>query len=243
MSSEISIQKLQSEIDKRHLLKHPFYQMWNRGTLPLEVMRKYAEQFYHLEKNFPTFLSQIHVSCTHDEFDVRQAITNNLYDEEHGIENHRELWLRFGESIGASRQDIQNSIPLSETNSTISVFNELTSRSYLEGVSALAAYESQIPLVAETKLEGLEKNYAITDERGQKFFKVHGVMDIEHSNSWWDIIKEHAITEDQKSQVTEAVIMGRDALWSFLDGVCRAYMTTEKQDEMDLLYAELNYAA
>jgi len=107
----------------------------------------------------------------------------------------------------------------------------------------LAAYESQIPLVAETKLEGLEKNYAITDERGQKFFKVHGVMDIEHSNSWWDIIKEHAITEDQKSQVTEAVIMGRDALWSFLDGVCRAYMTTEKQDEMDLLYAELNYAA
>jgi pyrroloquinoline-quinone synthase len=243
MSSEIFIQELQSEIDKRHLLKHPFYQMWNRGTLPIEVMRKYAEQYYHLEKNFPTFLSKIHASCTQDEFDVRQAITDNLYDEEHGVENHRELWLRFGESIGASRQEIQNSEPLAETNSTIAVFNELSSRSYLEGVSALSAYESQIPAVAETKLDGLEKNYAMTDERGQKFFKVHGVMDIEHANSWWDIISEHADTEEEKNQVTEAVKMGRDALWSFLDGVCRAYMTAEKQDEMDLLYAEVDSPA
>jgi pyrroloquinoline-quinone synthase len=243
MSREIFIQELQSEIDKRHLLKHPFYQMWNRGTLPIEVMRKYAEQYYHLEKNFPTFLSKIHASCTQDEFDVRQAITDNLYDEEHGVENHRELWLRFGESIGASRQEIQNSEPLAETNSTIAVFNELSSRSYLEGVSALSAYESQIPAVAETKLDGLEKNYAMTDERGQKFFKVHGVMDIEHANSWWDIISEHADTEEEKNQVTEAVKMGRDALWSFLDGVCRAYMTAEKQDEMDLLYAEVDSPA
>lgn len=243
MSSEIFIQELKSEIDKRHLLKHPFYQMWNRGSLPIEVMRKYAEQYYHLEKNFPTFLSKIHASCTQDEFDVREAITNNLYDEEHGVENHRELWLRFGESIGASRQEIQNSKPLPETNSTIAVFNELSTRSYLEGVSALSAYESQIPAVAETKLEGLEKNYAMTDERGQKFFKVHGVMDIEHANSWWDIINDHADTEEQKNQVTEAVKMGRDALWSFLDGVCRAYMTAEKQDEMDLLYAEVDSPA
>ncbi len=243
MNSEVFIQELQSEIDKRHLLKHPFYQMWNCGTLPIEVMRKYAEQYYHLEKNFPTFLSQIHASCTHDEFDVRQAVTNNLYDEEHGMENHRELWLRFGESIGASRQAIQDSKPLPETNSAIAVFNELSSRSYLEGVSALSAYESQIPAVAETKLEGLEKSYAITDERGQKFFKVHGVVDIEHSNSWWDIISEHADTEEQKKQVTEAVKLGRDALWNFLDGVCRAYMTAEKQGEMDLLYAEVDSPA
>lgn len=243
MRTEKFIEQLQSEIDKRHLLKHPFYQMWNRGTLPLEVMRKYAEQYYHLEKNFPTFLSQIHASCTHDEFEVRQAITNNLYDEEHGPENHRELWLRFGESIGASRQEIQGSEPLPETKGTIAVFNELSSSSYIEGVGALSAYESQIPAVAETKLDGLEKNYGMTDERGQKFFKVHGVMDIEHANSWWDIISEHAETEEQKIEVTNAVKKGRDALWNFLDGVCRAYMPAEKQGEIDLLYAEVAPAA
>ena len=239
MSSEPFILELQSEIDKRHLLKHPFYLMWNRGTLPIEVMRKYAEQYYHLEKNFPTFLSRIHVSCMHDEFGVRQAITNNLYDEEHGPENHRELWLRFGESIGATRPEIQGSEPLPETEAAITVFNELSSSSYLEGVGALSAYESQIPAVAKTKLEGLEKNYEMTDERGQKFFNVHGVMDIEHANCWWDIISEHADTEEKKDQVVEAVKMGRDALWNFLDGVCRAYMPAEKQDEMDLLYAEV----
>ncbi len=239
MSSETFIQALQSEIDKRHLLKHPFYQMWNRGTLPIEVMRKYAEQYYHLEKNFPTFLSRMHAACANDEFEVRQAITDNLYDEEHGPENHRELWLRFGEGIGATRTDMQGSVPLAETQAAIDTFSELASNSYLEGVGALAAYESQIPAVAETKLDGLENNYQMTDERSQRFFKVHGIMDIEHANSWWDIIRKHADNEEKENKVTEAVKRGRDALWSFLDGVSRTYMPEEEQEEMELLYAEV----
>ena len=38
---------------------------------------------------------------------VRQQMLDNLWDEEHGKDNHAELWLRFAEGIGVSREDVQ----------------------------------------------------------------------------------------------------------------------------------------
>ena len=138
-------QSLLALIDEKHLLKHPFYQAWSVGTLPIEVMKKYAEQYYHLERNFPNFLSLMLMGC--DDESVRTQILDNFNDETSGSKNHRELWLRFGESIGASREDMKNSMPLPETQAAIETFEELCSQNVLIGAAALAAYESQIPAV------------------------------------------------------------------------------------------------
>jgi len=212
--------QLLATIDEKHLLKHAFYQMWNEGTLPIEVMQKYAEQYYHLERSFPTFLSLMLQSC--DSESARASILDNFNDETTGEKNHRELWLRFGEGIGATREDMKNSTPLPETLAAIETFKTLCAQNYLIGVAALAAYESQIPAIAAKKLEGLEKNYGITDARTKEFFTVHGVMDIKHSNVWWDMLKD--VSEDQKEVLEAATKEAAAALWNFLDGILREYM-------------------
>lgn len=214
------IAKLKQLIAAKHLLQHPFYQHWNQGTLPLPVMQKYAEQYYHLEKNFPRFLSRMHANC--EEFSVRQTITDNLYDEEHGEANHRELWLRFGEAIGCARANIQAAAPLPETAATIVCFNALSAESLLHGAAALATYESQLAAVAKTKIDGLKTHYGLTSERATTFFRVHSTLDVAHSNAWWNIIAEQATPADEE-KIISAVVKARDALWNFLDGVCRAY--------------------
>ena len=39
--------KLGKKLDKYHLLKHPFYQVyWNEGKLTREIIKDYAEQYY-----------------------------------------------------------------------------------------------------------------------------------------------------------------------------------------------------
>jgi len=216
------INSLKAVIKEKHLLQHTFYQMWEAGTLPIEVMQKYSEQYYHLERAFPTFLSRMHTDC--DEFDVRQAITENLYDEEHGSENHTELWKRFGETIGATRKGMENSTQLPETKQAIDTFKTLSGQSFLAGVGGLAAYESQIPAVAETKLKGLQTHYGIDNEKGTEFFKLHGVLDIKHAQTWWDIISKYADTPEKQEEVLKAVEQGRDALWGFLSGIMREYL-------------------
>ena len=213
-------QDLLALIDEKHLLKHPFYQAWSMGTLPIEVMKKYAEQYYHLERNFPNFLSAMLMSC--DDESVRAHILDNFNDETEGSMNHRELWLQFGEAIGATREDMKNSEMLPEKAAAIESFKELCSKSYLVGAAALAAYESQIPAIAAKKIEGLEKNYGVTE--GIEFFRVHGIMDVKHANVWWDMIEAADLSDAQKEELRMASQKGAQVLWNFLDGILKAYM-------------------
>ncbi len=215
-------QELLAVIDEKHLLKHAFYQMWTEGTLPIEVMQKYAEQYYHLERNFPNFLALMLMAC--DDESVRAKILENFNDETAGSSNHRELWLRFGECIGATREDMKNSEMLPETAAAIETFNKLCSQNYLVGAAALAAYESQIPAIAQKKIEGLVANYGIQEGEGTEFFRVHGYLDIKHAQVWWDMLEQADLTDAQKEELRAAAAAGRDALWNFLTGVLKAYM-------------------
>lgn len=215
-------EELKQLIQEKPMLQHPFYQMWTMGTLPKEVLQRYADQYIHLEENFPRFLSAMHTNC--DALDARRAITQNLYDEEGGPVTHREMWLRFGEGIGTTRENMEHSTALPETQAAVDTFMELSEHSYLEGTAALAAYEDQLPEVSKEKIDGLQKHYNVTDKRTTQFFDVHGVVDVDHANAWWEILEQYANTEEKKEAVRGAVVRGRDALWNFLNGVCREYL-------------------
>lgn len=228
MDSDL-VKELKAIIAEKHMLDHPFYQAWTKGTMPIEVLKGYSEQYFHLENQFPHFLSRAHVNS--DKFDVRQEITENLYDEEFGPENHRELWLRFGEGVGADRDGMVNSERLPETQAAIDAFNGASDSSDIEGVAALSAYESQLPDVSVSKVKGLKDHYNIDDERTTKFFDVHGIVDVEHADAWWRILDKYT-TDENKQQVVDAVRAGRDALWGFLDGVCREYFPEVLEEQV-----------
>ena len=55
---------LGKKLDKYHLLKHPFYQIyWNEGKLNREIIKDYAEQYYQHVKAFPRYISATHSIC------------------------------------------------------------------------------------------------------------------------------------------------------------------------------------
>ena len=66
------LDRIDRQIDDKHLLKHPFYTKWATGTLPREAMQEYARQYFAFESSFPQFLSALH-SRTADAA-VRQRI-------------------------------------------------------------------------------------------------------------------------------------------------------------------------
>src|SRR5712691_12829014 len=101
------LDRIDALIEERHLLRHPFYTKWVAGTLPMEALQEYARQYYAFESSFPRFLSGLH-SRTEDAA-VRQRILDNLWDEEHGADNHAEMWLQFAEGIGVARDDVKAS--------------------------------------------------------------------------------------------------------------------------------------
>lgn len=169
-------------IDERHLLKHSFYTKWVAGTLPKEALQEYTRQYFAFESAFPRFLSTMH--SREDRAEVRQGILENLWDEEHGKDNHAELWLRFAEGVGVSREDVQNAPRNEATQRLVDLYAEITATEpVVAGMTAMYAYERQVPEVAPSKIDGLKTHYGISDGPALDFFQVHGELDIEHSGT------------------------------------------------------------
>jgi len=111
---------IDSKVAERAMLKHPFYQAWTEGRLPLDTLRDYARQYFHHVEAFPRAVSAVHSACA--DRDGRRMLAENLAEEE-GIEagkqDHASLWMMFasglGESEGAVRDQQLNPEKISDT--------------------------------------------------------------------------------------------------------------------------------
>ena len=216
------IDKIDNLIEKHHLLNHSFYKAWNAGELPKETIREYAAQYFQHVSLFPRYLSAIHSNC--DEIKTRQLLLENLNEEEKGDENHPELWMRFAEGMGNNRESVKKTTPIKETKELVKTFSNLTkSEKYHIGLAALYCYESMQPEISETKKDGLQKFYNISDEETLKFFTVHIHADKWHRKVVRNIIKKVADSKSKQDDITSSVESALGALNNFLTGMERAY--------------------
>jgi pyrroloquinoline-quinone synthase len=215
------LDKIDNDIAEKHLLKHPFYLAWTRGELSREALTDYARQYYHHVAAFPTYLSAVHAQC--NDQTTRKQLLSNLIDEEAGSPNHPELWVHFAESLGLSQPDAQNAGKWPETKNLIDTFRSVCGDgSTAQGLAALYAYESQIPAICESKIDGLKKQYGFTDPKHYEYFTVHIEADREHSAAEREMLSAY-IDNNNFESVKESVNRVLNALWQMLSGVCRRH--------------------
>ena len=215
--------RIDAIIAEKSILKHPFYQRWQAGEMTLDELKGYTCQYYHHVLAFPKYVSGTHANC--DDLADRQELLENLREEEEGPNNHPELWLRFGEAIGLQREDMTDAVPLPETTALDESFRRITKDSpFIAGIAALYAYESQVPEVAGTKMDGLKRHYGVDSPDGLRFFVVHHSLDVEHSAVTRNMVARYAETPGAEETATGAVEEACDALWGFLDGCYREYV-------------------
>ena len=216
------IDRIDNMIEEKHLLNHSFYKAWSAGELPKETIREYAAQYFQHVSLFPRYLSSIHSNC--EDIKTRQILLDNLIDEEKGEENHPELWMRFAEGMGNSRQKINTTKPMKEVSDLVKTFKQLSkSEKYHIGLAALYCYESMQPEISETKKDGLKKFYGIKDENTLKFFTVHMNADKWHREVVRNLIKELSNTKDKQDEILRSVEAALDSLNNFLTGMERVY--------------------
>ena len=215
------LDSIDQQIAEKHLLKHPFYLAWTRGELSKDALADYARQYYHHVAAFPTYLSAVHAHC--DDQATRKELLSNLVDEEAGSPNHPELWLNFVEGLGVSNVDVRNTEKQPETKNLIDTLRSVCrGGSTAEGLAALYAYESQIPAICESKIDGLKKHYGFTDPEHYEYFSVHIEADRAHSAAERKMLAS-CIDDRNIGNVRAAVQRVLDALWEMLSGVCRRH--------------------
>ncbi len=212
---------IDQQIAAKHLLTHPFYLAWTRGELSKEALTDYAQQYYHHVAAFPTYLSAVHAKC--DDQPTRKEILKNLIDEEAGEPNHPELWLQFAQSLGTTEAEVRAAAKQPETAALIDTFRSVCGEQpTADGLAALYAYESQIPAVSESKIDGLKKHYGFADPKSYQYFSVHVEADREHAAAERQLLSTH-VSDTNASSVSESVDRVLNALWNLLSGVCQRH--------------------
>jgi pyrroloquinoline-quinone synthase len=213
--------KIDRDIARKHVLKHPFYLAWTLGELSKEALADYAKQYYHHVAAFPTYLSTVHAKC--DDQATRKQLLENLIEEEEGSPNHPELWLKFADGLGVSDADVRKASKEPETKNLIDTFRSICGEgSTAEALAALYAYESQIPAICEAKIDGLKKHYGFTESEHYRYFSVHVEADREHSIAERKMLGAYIDSRNFES-VRASVNRILDALWKMLSGVCRRH--------------------
>ncbi len=216
-----SLDRLDAQIAARHLLSHPFYLAWTRGELSRETLADYAAQYYQHVAAFPTYLSAVHARC--DDQPTRRQLLANLIDEEAGEPNHPDLWRTFAGALGVSPNELDALVAAPETAQLLDTFRSVCREGDLaEGLAALYAYESQIPAVSESKIDGLQKHYGFTDPESYRYFSVHIEADREHAATERTLLEQH-VTPQNAPAVSAAADRVLNALWNLLSGVCRRH--------------------
>ena len=209
---------IDAKVAERAMLRHPFYQAWTEGRLPLETLRGYARQYFHHVEAFPRAVSAVHSACP--DRDGRRMLAENLAEEEGlglGKQDHASLWLMFACGLGENELGVRAQELNPQTQSLIDTFRRLSRRSYASGLGALYAYESQFPDVASAKIEGLIDRYGIADEPTLRFFRVHESADVEHSAVCRALLDR--LPDGEKAEAIAAADELAGALWNFLSGV------------------------
>jgi len=221
MLTDMILQTIDAKIQEKHLLNHTFYRAWSMGLLSMECLQEYAKNYYFHVLAFPMYLSAVHSHAPHAA--MRRTLLQNLIEEEAGSPNHPELWKQFALSLGVTENALATHKPSAEIQNVIATFQTICrTRSPAEGIAALYAYESQIPAVCVSKIEGLQKYYGMTHPQDWHYFTIHIAADTEHAAQERALLAQ-TVTAGNHKEVYVAVDQALTTLWNFLSGLCEKY--------------------
>ncbi|MDQ2934817.1 MAG: hypothetical protein M3R49_07515 [Chloroflexota bacterium] len=192
MSSRIA--ELDAIVRRFDLNQHPFYTEWRAGTLPIERLAEYADEW----APFIAVVDQGWDRIGHPEYAAEER-------------EHDQLWTRFRDALGAAGE---MSRPQSRT---LLAVGEQAFASVPESLGALYSFEVQQPATASSKLDGLRQHYAGTvDTDAQQYFVEHAV-ETDEPAMLAELIE--GLSDGQFARARTACAIFSAAAWGALNGV------------------------
>jgi pyrroloquinoline-quinone synthase len=184
---------LDSILEKWDLLKHPFYQAWSAGSLPMSALGQYATEY-------AAFINLLPAGWTA----IGDPATANEESE------HAQLWQEFGEAIGAPAA----STGLAETARLVQTAQALFSRR-VTALGAMYAFEAQQPETAASKLKGLQTHYQLPSA-AHEYFSVHADNASEAATLR---ARLEGLSAEERAEALAACEQMSVALWDALSGI------------------------
>ncbi len=197
------------EIHKRKpLFGCPVWLDMEDGKLSKEQLKELVRQNGIIPLHNHNYHGRLYISCPDPKW--RARIAEVCYEEgtgrlHAGGISHNELYLRYGEALGISREEMFNTDYCAGALAFKAYFSDVCGRNFMEGVSAhMLAGEAPVPGHGSRRADALRNHYGLTDE-DLLFFSVHQTADEDHSNIGRELLQEFAKGDDDFRLVLRTV--------------------------------------
>jgi pyrroloquinoline-quinone synthase len=183
-----------------------------QGKLTKEQVKTWVKQYHYYRANVPRKELYILANCPLKE--VRVERVKKYLDEEDDrliggrTGPHSESWLLLGEGLGIPREEMESFRDVIPEYKLLcdSWLNYARDHSWIEG--AAMSFDEDVGTGKSGQrmqlAQALSKFYGVPD-RGLVHYTVHAELDIEHGASTHDLIRKHAVTDEQREGVRRAV--------------------------------------
>jgi pyrroloquinoline quinone (PQQ) biosynthesis protein C len=186
VSSVEFVRQLKKEIQAfpKIRIKHPFLKAVCNGTATLEQIRAWAIQDYQFRAAVPRIAMMRYLACNDPE--IAQKLWGVVEEETRGMDTgsagHNELAIRFAESIGLTKSQLENA-ELRPTTAAHLYYVELIIHTlpWFVVMSIQIGAEGTFGPAAAALGQGFMKNYNLNPD-DVRFFTVHTEADEEHSS-------------------------------------------------------------
>jgi pyrroloquinoline-quinone synthase len=200
--------------------KHPFHVLMNEGKLNCEQIRLWVANRFYYQKNIPIKDALLLSRCPIRE--VRRRWVERILDHDgHGDgPGGIEKWLRLGEGVGLSRDDLENDrLLLPGVRFAVDAYvNFVGSRPWIEGVAS-SLTELFAPDLMTKRLAAFERHYTWIDPAALAYFRSRPPLARGDSEHGLALVLENCQTREEQEKAIAALRFKCDLLSAMLDAV------------------------
>lgn len=209
---------------RRYHDQHPFHVRMNAGRLNRGQLQGWVANRFYYQVNIPRKDAAILANCP--DLAVRRRWIRRILDHD-GIrpgEGGIEAWLRLGEAVGLTREEmLQERHLVPGVRFSVDAYVTFArTRPWVEAVASSLTELFAPDLMAE-RLAAFERHYPWIDRDGLAYFRARldqAPRDAEHA---LEVVTEHCRSDEERARAVAALSFKCDVLWSMLDSIDRAY--------------------
>ncbi|WP_293269112.1 pyrroloquinoline-quinone synthase PqqC [Neptunomonas sp.] len=204
--------------------QHPYHIAMYEGRCTPEQIKGWVANRFYYQISIPVKDAAIMANCP--DRDARRQWVQRILDHDgyEGAEGGIEAWLRLGESVGLTREEVlSEEHVLPGVRFAVDAYINFARRANWKEAASSSLTELFAPTIHQNRLDTWPTHYPWIKAEGYQYFKnrlTEARRDVEHGLT---ITLDHYTTREQQDRMLEILQFKLDILWSMLDSMTMAY--------------------
>src|SRR5207247_1790231 len=216
------LRRLRAVLERRYHHLHPFNRRMHAGELSRAELELWVANRFYYHVDMPINDSLSLSNCPEPE--VRRSWIQRIIDHDgrDGEEGGIEAWVRLGDAMGVSRDDLLTHRRLlpGVRYAVDAYVNFCRTRPWIEAVAA-SLTELFGPGAIRVRISALERHYPWIDPSGLEYFRARLKQAPRDAQYALDLVLERCVTREQQQKAVEALAFKCDLLWAQLEAIER----------------------